>query len=713
METKKGLQSTTVACVLVLMLSAVGWSEDPVYFADPILKRLVEVSVRIADPTATDMLGLTKLVAGNCGITDLTGLEGATNLQMLLLRVNRIRDLSPLAGLVNLQQLLISENQVADLSPLAGLTSLQYLDFHHNQVSDLTPLADLANLQQLILYNNQVSDLSPLLGLTKLRVLELGENPLNEEAYNSHLQTISDNMPRGWPMYSPNRRPPGGVAASKGLWPDRVQITWEPVRNGLASGGSSMHYQVSRAVSADGPPNFISDWQTSQSLDDVTAESGTKYVYRVRTASSSQGDTAGDWGQPDVGWIPGPPSLDVSAGPGGRVTLPGEGVHAAAVGQTVPVQAEPADANLYVFAGWSGTAVDTNLVADPENPSTTAIVDNARSVLKANFLSRLHTIYVDNDAASDPGPCDGANRDPRENGTRAHPFDTIQEAIDVAAEGATIRVRPGTYHECIEFVGRNVAVTGFDPNRARGAESLPVIDANYAGVAATFRRGEDPTCVLAGFVITRGKGDVAGALCCMASSPTISNCLIVGNRATNMAGAAIYCAESQAGFTNCTIADNAAGAQGAGIHMAYCSIVFVNSIVWGNAPRDTFAGGRSNGGSLPRMTFSDMADPTFNKGNIETDPLFVRPGWWADRNDLNQVAGSATADAVWVMGDYHLKSEAGRWDPVRGSWVLDDVTSPCIDAGDPSSPVGDEPEPNGGRINMGTYGGTAEAGKSP
>jgi hypothetical protein len=35
--------------------------------------------------------------------------------------------------------------------------------------------------------------------------------------------------------------------------------------------------------------------------------------------------------------------------------------------------------------------------------------------------------------------------------------------------------------------------------------------------------------------------------------------------------------------------------------------------------------------------------------------------------------------------------------------------SPCIDAGDPASDYSSEPEPNGGRINMGAYGGTAEA----
>jgi hypothetical protein len=41
------------------------------------------------------------------------------------------------------------------------------------------------------------------------------------------------------------------------------------------------------------------------------------------------------------------------------------------------------------------------------------------------------------------------------------------------------------------------------------------------------------------------------------------------------------------------------------------------------------------------------------------------------------------------------------------------MSSPCIDAGDPTQPVLEEPAPDGGRINMGAYGGTAEASKSP
>jgi len=64
-------------------------------------------------------------------------------------------------------------------------------------------------------------------------------------------------------------------------------------------------------------------------------------------------------------------------------------------------------------------------------------------------------------------------------------------------------------------------------------------------------------------------------------------------------------------------------------------------------------------------------------------------------------------------GDYHLKSQAGRWDPNSQTWVQDYVSSPCIDSGNPGCPEANEPPPNGNRRNMGAYGGTAEASKSP
>lgn len=59
-----------------------------------------------------------------------------------------------------------------------------------------------------------------------------------------------------------------------------------------------------------------------------------------------------------------------------------------------------------------------------------------------------------------------------------------------------------------------------------------------------------------------------------------------------------------------------------------------------------------------------------------------------------------------------MKSQAGRWDPNVQSWVQDDVTSPCIDAGDPNSDWSDEIWPHGKRINMGAYGGTTQTSMS-
>ena len=90
------------------------------------------------------------------------------------------------------------------------------------------------------------------------------------------------------------------------------------------------------------------------------------------------------------------------------------------------------------------------------------------------------------------------------------------------------------------------------------------------------------------------------------------------------------------------------------------------------------------------VAYSDAFGGWPGDDNKDVDPLFADPD----------------------NGDYHLMSQAGRWDPMSEVWIVDDVTSPCIDTGDPLSPIGHEPFPNGGIINMGAYGGTAEASKS-
>jgi hypothetical protein len=194
-------------------------------------------------------------------------------------------------------------------------------------------------------------------------------------------------------------------------------------------------------------------------------------------------------------------------------------------------------------------------------------------------------------------------------------------------------------------------------------------------------------------------------------SPTITNCVFSGNRATwigggvHKGGGAVYGFSSRPMFANCTFVGNwgeNANALGCDFYRLPNEVQIVGCIL-----RD---GGReisAEDGSIVTVTHSDVYGGWPGEGNIDNNPCFADAGYW----DPNGTPGDPNDD-FWVDGDYHLKSQAGRWDPSSGSWVKDDVTGPCIDAGNPMSPIGQEPFPNGGIINMGAYGGTAEASKS-
>ncbi len=182
------------------------------------------------------------------------------------------------------------------------------------------------------------------------------------------------------------------------------------------------------------------------------------------------------------------------------------------------------------------------------------------------------------------------------------------------------------------------------------------------------------------------------------------NCLFDGNQSLISIGA-VDCYGAQ--FMNCTFADNRSPDGNAfrslAGHGTVWSNVFTNCIVWGTGhgldPNQPWLAKTS-------VTYCDVEGGYPGAGNINLNPQWADPGHW-DPNGTND-----PSDDFWVEGDYHLKSRAGRWDQVARIWVQDEVPSPCIDAGDPDSPVGAEPEPNGGRIDMGAYGGTAEASKS-
>ncbi|MEN6429033.1 MAG: right-handed parallel beta-helix repeat-containing protein [Phycisphaerales bacterium] len=212
-----------------------------------------------------------------------------------------------------------------------------------------------------------------------------------------------------------------------------------------------------------------------------------------------------------------------------------------------------------------------------------------------------------------------------------------------------------------------------------------------------------------------------------AAATVITHCTFVGNYASDLGGA-LRGYPARFTISNCTFADNEAKTYAtlARESATQEATTMENCIVWDGPDSIRATGGTttatrrgepsgSSGPSEPTQPiihYCDIEGGWPGEGNIDADPCFARRGHWVDAADPNAVVETDDANAIWVEGDYHLKSQAGRWDPQSLSWIQDDVTSPCIDAGDPSSPVAEEPEPNGGRVNMGAYGGTAEASKS-
>jgi hypothetical protein len=197
---------------------------------------------------------------------------------------------------------------------------------------------------------------------------------------------------------------------------------------------------------------------------------------------------------------------------------------------------------------------------------------------------------------------------------------------------------------------------------------------------------------------------------------TIKNCIFSGNRADE--GGVLFTRGTGPDLINCTLADNwaqnskAIGWISFGRGGYSLVMTITNCILWNG-----FDEIRLHGDKLPNITITHTniqgGWPSWPwQGNIYIDPCFAKPGYWIHANDPDVVVEPNDPNAVWIDGNYHLKSQIGRWDSNSESWIQDDVTSPCIDAGDPKSPVAFEPFPNGGRINMGAYGGTVYASMS-
>ena len=330
-------------------------------------------------------------------------------------------------------------------------------------------------------------------------------------------------------------------------------------------------------------------------------------------------------------------------------------------------------------------------------------------------------------------------------------YDYIQHAINDAGTGDEIVVGQRSYLETVDFAGKAIKVRSTDPTDPAIVAGTVIQNLD---TLVTFARGEDANSVLDGLTLLWGDRGIL----CYAASPTITRCNIDANRGPGIelqnqskpqitkcritanegpgirmatAGQGRIVRHSQPTIRNCIIAANRKeGINGGKPIIINCTItenleegvlaagpVVTNSIVYFN-----HGGGAQITSGYVTVTYSDIEGGWEGDGNIQADPCFVAPGQWVGGSDSGLSGDQPAPDAVWWTGDYHLRSEGRRWDSRNSSWVSDATTSPCIDAGDPASPLLEEPaamEQPGGqpyvntRIDIGAYGGTAEASLAP
>ncbi|MCK4339612.1 MAG: T9SS type A sorting domain-containing protein, partial [Candidatus Cloacimonetes bacterium] len=205
--------------------------------------------------------------------------------------------------------------------------------------------------------------------------------------------------------------------------------------------------------------------------------------------------------------------------------------------------------------------------------------------------------------------------------------------------------------------------------------------------------------------IQNGNAQFGGGIFCESSSPDITNVIISDNTANN-GGGIYYWSNSSSSLTNVTISGNTAN-RGGGIYSKSSSQTLTNVTISENNAND-FGGGifcinNSNQYLSNCILWNDSPQEVYFKHVYSPNTITIsysdvqggEAGIVTNNNGtVNWLYGNIDADPLFAdpeNGDFHL-----TW---ANFPIPDSTMSPCIDAGDPDSPL----DPDSTRTDMGAF----------
>lgn len=150
---------------------------------------------RFSDDDLAFIGGLTKLTdltLANCGLSTISGLEGAINLTYLNLSNNTIRKLDSLSGMANLAELDLQHNAIISLKALSSLSNLETLNVSYNALEQLSSISSCGALTWLDASNNKLTSIDGVQKLDNLTYLSVSSNELTSVSVLSECTALTE-----------------------------------------------------------------------------------------------------------------------------------------------------------------------------------------------------------------------------------------------------------------------------------------------------------------------------------------------------------------------------------------------------------------------------------------------------------------------------------------------------------------------------------------